>query len=146
MIGTITATVDLLPEDLTAGLVKPQVNYPRVLFKSQTKISNHKLAQSRCFFGEDGVIFYFHIVSSPILLANLVMFVLTSWNMCCGVYANTGIIQSQNRKRIFIALKLFFIMGITWLSEITSFIMVRINVTPDFTLRCCQVLISGSGI
>ena len=53
---TVTIIMENLPEQLTAGHKLPQ------------------LGQTRCFLGDEGMIFYFHIVNLPILLANLVSF------------------------------------------------------------------------
>jgi hypothetical protein len=48
--------MEFLPRGLTEGHQLPQ------------------LGQTRCFLGNDGMIFYFHIVNLPILVANLVTF------------------------------------------------------------------------
>ena len=57
-------------------------------------------------------------------VANLVFFILFLWNMCFGVFANGlnhNSMNDQNKKRMTAIIKMFFIMGITWLAEIVSF-------------------------
>ena len=57
-------------------------------------------------------------------MANLVFFVLFCWNMGFGVFGNGHNHQSitdQNKKQMTAMIKMFFIMGITWLAEIVSF-------------------------
>jgi hypothetical protein len=72
------------------------------------------------------MIFYFHIINLPLLLANLVMYILSSWSICCGVYGGSSVIEAQSQKRIKFASKMFIIMGISWIAEIISFILVVI--------------------
>ena len=44
------------------------------------------------------------------------------WNMCCGVFAQKGqAIEDENNKRLKAVVKMFFVMGPTWLAEIFSF-------------------------
>ena len=48
--------MDSLPEELTSGLKVPEVG------------------RKVCFLGDDGFIYYFHIVNLPLLLFNLVSY------------------------------------------------------------------------
>jgi hypothetical protein len=52
---SVTITMEQLPDDVTSGYKLPQIG------------------QTRCFLGNDGIMFYFHIVNLPILVANLVI-------------------------------------------------------------------------
>jgi hypothetical protein len=54
VVVAVTILMEFLPRGITEGHQLPQ------------------LGQTRCFLGNDGMIFYFHIVNLPILVANLV--------------------------------------------------------------------------
>jgi hypothetical protein len=60
LVVILTITVDSLPHELTKNLKVPEIG------------------RTRCFLGDDGFIYYFHILNLPLLLANLVSFV--QWN------------------------------------------------------------------
>lgn len=60
------------------------------------------------------------------LVANMVFFGLFLYNMLCGVWAaNKGdpIVAEQNRKKQKVVVKMFFVIGITWISEIVSVVL-----------------------
>ena len=60
LVVTVTIIMDSLPEELTSGLKVPEVG------------------RKVCFLGDDGFIYYFHIVNLPLLLFNLVSYLLGS--------------------------------------------------------------------
>ena len=68
---------------------------------------------------------YFHLFQ----VLNFVFFVLFMWNLCCGAYrskSNDPVVKSQQgqqKKKMRAVIKLFLIMGITWIAEMISFIL-----------------------
>ena len=59
-----------------------------------------------------------------IQVANMVFFVMFLWNMLCGVWASQAgdpIIAQQQRQKMQVVIKMFFVMGVTWIAELISF-------------------------
>jgi len=100
-------------------------NYVEEINRNATYYIYPKLGETTCFFPtNESKLYYFHIINGPILVANLIFFVLFLRNMCFGVFGNGHNHQSitdQNKKRMKAIIKMFFIMGITWIAEIVSF-------------------------
>lgn len=78
-----------------------------------------------CFLNEKyATLFYFHIISAPILLANVVLFLCFIYNFFFGVWAMTvtnvtdQTLREQNRTKLHTAVKMFFVMGLTWTAEV----------------------------
>ena len=47
-------------------------------------------------------------------------------NIFCGVWANNKgdpVVAKQNQRKLHAVIKMFFVMGITWIAEIISFIL-----------------------
>jgi hypothetical protein len=40
-----------------------------------------------CFLGKEGTLLYLIVPSTPILLINLIFFILTIFNLCCGIWS-----------------------------------------------------------
>ena len=56
----------------------------------------------------------------------MVFFILFLWNMLCGVWANQvgdPVVTQQNRQKMQVVIKLFFVMGVSWIAEIVSFFL-----------------------
>ena len=56
----------------------------------------------------------------------MVFFALFLWNMLCGVWANQGsepIVAQHNRQKLHVVIKMFFVMGVSWIAEIVSFFL-----------------------
>ena len=59
-------------------------------------------------------------------VANLVFFALFLRNIFFGVWANAKsdpVVAQQNQRKLHAVIKMFFVMGITWIAEIISFIL-----------------------
>ena len=57
---------------------------------------------------------------------NMVFFILFVWNMLCGVWANQAgdpVVAQKNRQNMLVVIKMFFIMGVSWIAEIVSFFL-----------------------
>ena len=49
------------------------------------------------------------------------------WNMLCGVWAaqaDDPVIAQQNRQKMLVVVKMFFVMGVTWIAELVSFFLI----------------------
>ena len=56
----------------------------------------------------------------------MVFFALFLWNMLCGVWANQAgdpVVAQQNRQKLHVVIKMFFVMGVSWIAEIISFFL-----------------------
>ena len=61
-----------------------------------------------------------------IQVANMVFFVMFLWNMLCGVWASQAgdpVIAQQQRQKMQVVIKMFFVMGVTWIAELISFFL-----------------------
>ena len=106
----VTLTMQYLPKDLTRGYKLPE------------------MGKHNCFMGQEGAIYYLHAINLPILVCNILLFLFSSWNICCGVWKSTipkvgSSIPDQYRLRARTLTKLFFVVGITWIAEVTSFFL-----------------------
>ena len=106
-----TVTMQYLPEEVTDGLPVPNVG------------------KNSCFLDKDGAIYYLHGVNLPILLANVLLFTFSSWKLCCGIWSaedlprGTDYNKSKFRSRARTLTKLFFVVGITWIAEVASYLL-----------------------
>ena len=110
LLSGITIVMQYLPEPLTSGLVIPEIG------------------KMKCFLGDRAPMFYyFHIVTGPCLLFNLLGFVCTSYNLCCGIWSSrqgdSSMALAQQRFRMITLVKMFFAMGISWLAEFISWLL-----------------------
>ena len=69
LITGVTVLMQYLPTSLTDGYQLPEIG------------------RCTCVFGQEGAIYYMHIVIAPMLVFNLVLFSFSSWSLCCGVWA-----------------------------------------------------------
>ena len=56
----------------------------------------------------------------------MVFFVLFLWNMLCGVWASQAgdpVVAQQQRQKMQVVIKMFFVMGVTWIAELISFFL-----------------------
>ena len=54
----------------------------------------------------------------------MVFFILFLWNMLCGVWANQAgdpVVAQQNKQKMHVVIKMFFVMGVSWIAEIVLF-------------------------
>lgn len=106
----VTIVMQYLPEDSTSAVVTPEIG------------------KIKCFLGDGAPMFYyFHIVTGPCLLFNLLGFVCTSYNLCCGIWSarpGDSVALAQHRFRMLTLVKMFFAMGISWLAEFISWLLV----------------------
>ena len=56
------------------------------------------------------------------LLINLLLFLLFSWNLCCGIWAGTDLALSHYRKNFKRILIMFFTLGLPWICDLIGFI------------------------
>ena len=55
---------------------------------------------------------------------NMVFFILFLWNMLCGVWSNQAgdpVVAQQNKQKMHVVIKMFFVMGVSWIAEIVLF-------------------------
>ena len=72
---------------------------------------------------------YFYKVYKSLLLiiqqvGNMVFFILFLRNMLCGVWADCKtdpVVCKKNKQRVRVVIKMFFVMGVSWIAEIISF-------------------------
>eukprot|EP00096_Caligus_rogercresseyi_P008200 TRINITY_DN2667_c0_g1_i2.p1 TRINITY_DN2667_c0_g1~~TRINITY_DN2667_c0_g1_i2.p1 ORF type:complete len:638 (+),score=118.93 TRINITY_DN2667_c0_g1_i2:48-1961(+) len=110
LISIITITMNSLPKDLF----------------SNSNVITPGIGDTVCFFSTDlAKLLYFHLINFIVIIANVLFFTGSSWNLLCGVWADGGedpLIRKQNRLRHKAVFKLFFAMGISWLAEVVSWI------------------------
>ena len=54
----------------------------------------------------------------------MVFFILFLWNMLCGVWANQAgdpVVAQQNKQKMHVVIKMFFVMGVSWIAEVVLF-------------------------
>ena len=81
IITGITALMQYLPSHLTEGYQVPEIG------------------RCTCVFGQEGAVYYMHIVIAPMLLLNLLLFAFSSWSLCCGIWSagkNRGVLKARN--------------------------------------------------
>merc|ERR1711879_695200 len=114
LLTSVTILMQYLPEHLVEGFITPRIGV------------------HSCFIDETGdgfkipLLWYFHIINAPILFINLAFFVAFLWNMVCGIWAQTpptGSVASQSKRKVKAVCKVFFVMGLTWIAEIITWIL-----------------------
>ena len=116
LVTGVTLGVELTPSTLTNGgsLVRPD------------------FGQTSCFFSTQLANFlYFHLLMLIVQLANLLFFLLTvralytSWKQSTNLRLNrqSSPKQEKNINRFWVILKLYVVMGGTWLFEVTGFLL-----------------------
>ena len=54
----------------------------------------------------------------------MVFFILFLWNMLCGVWSNQAgdpVVAQQNKQKMHVVIKMFFVMGVSWIAEVVLF-------------------------
>ena len=69
IVSVITVLMQYLPSSFTEGHTLPEIG------------------TTSCFLGQEGAVYYMHIVNAPILLSNLFLFAFSSWSLCCGIWS-----------------------------------------------------------
>merc|ERR1712061_187403 len=101
-----------------------QVNQKNLKNQNSSAITP-EIGSTRCFL-ENGHprLVYFDIINALLLVINLVFFVLFMYNMLCGLWADKGsgpsIQMNRDRKRLKAVIKMFCVLGLTWIAEIIS--------------------------
>ncbi|TRY76456.1 hypothetical protein TCAL_02020 [Tigriopus californicus] len=111
VISVTTLFIHLLPDWVGTYIIKPD------------------LGVTRCFLGDQGMFLYFHIVTAPCLIFNLLGFICTSWNLCYGVWSQRQgdpLVRAQQQYRMLTVTKMFFALGISWLSEVISWTLLTL--------------------
>uniref|UniRef100_A0A1B6M8D2 G-protein coupled receptors family 2 profile 2 domain-containing protein n=1 Tax=Graphocephala atropunctata TaxID=36148 RepID=A0A1B6M8D2_9HEMI len=112
LMSLATATMEFHPS-VPAGYIKPQFGIDRCWFK-----------------GAEAQVMYFYLPIGVLVFANLMMFSTTS----CRLKAHTNnskMLQSEDsrrhqeneKQRFNLYLKLFVVMGVTWVMELVSFVV-----------------------
>ena len=126
IVSSVTALIHFLPEELTIKLILPFKG-----IKKQQLVEDEKLQQanqiedgkSRCFFNDNlSTLLYFFVLTGPMLLINLLLFLLFSWSLCCGIWAATDLALSRYRKNFKRILIMFFTLGLPWICDLIGFI------------------------
>ncbi|TRY77264.1 hypothetical protein TCAL_04042, partial [Tigriopus californicus] len=85
------------------------------------------IGKMRCFLDSGWPsVFYLHIIILPLLILNVLFFISSTWNLCCGIWAdNSGdpMLRAQNKTKYTTVVKMFFAMGLTWIAEQVSFLL-----------------------
>ena len=107
--------------------------------------------KSRCFFNDNlSTLLYFFVLTGPMLLFNLVLFLLFSWSLCCGVWAGTDLALSHYRKNFKRILIMFFTLGLPWICDLIGFITMwwyeKHNMTYYAIKTVLNVITASQGI
>lgn len=85
------------------------------------------IGKMRCFLDHGWPsVFYLHIIILPLLILNVLFFISSTWNLCCGIWADKSgdpMLRAQNKTKYATVVKMFFAMGITWIAEQVSFLL-----------------------
>ena len=104
----VTLTMQLLP-DVPDWAIKPDIG------------------ARRCFL-EDywATLVYFHVVSIPVLVGNILFFIFFAHNLMCGIWSNRSgdpVLRDQSSAHIQAVVKMFFALGLTWVCDFISWIL-----------------------
>ena len=80
-----------------------------------------------CFLGKEGTLLYLIVPSTPILLINLIFFILTIFNLCCGIWSQDEERFKNVSKMSVNVCKIFLATGISWIAESVSWILFYFN-------------------
>ena len=139
VVSSITAIMHYLPENLTVGFI-----LPFKVIKKEQLIQDANLdlemivddGKAKCFFNDNlATLLYFFVMTGPILLINLVLYLLFVWSLCCGLWSQSGSNvaihrQKRNFKRILI---MFSTLGLPWICDLAGFMLVWAHHTHDIT-------------
>jgi len=138
IVSSVTALIHFLPEELTTNVILPFKVLKREQFIEERNIEELiKGAKARCFFNDNlSTLLYFFVLTGPMLLMNLVLFLLFTWSLCCGIWSNSSSDmaldrQRRNFKRILI---MFFTLGLPWICDLIGFILMWLGEVHDTTL------------
>ena len=77
-----------------------------------------------CFLGQEGILLYLIVPTTPVLVVNLIFFLITTWNLCCGIWATSVEDQDAGFKSVSKMAgnicKIFVATGISWIAEAVS--------------------------
>ena len=73
-----------------------------------------------CFLGNEGILLYLIVPTTPILVINFTFFVLTTWNLCCGIWSQDDEKFKNVSKMASSIIKIFLATGISWIAEVVS--------------------------
>ena len=129
IVSGITLIIHCLPENMTRQIILPFEGITKEQLETNGEENNANVINNtklRCFFDDNlSTLLYFFVITGPILLLNLSLFILFAKNLCHGVWLQeqrysrmNG--QSQNFKRLVI---MFIALGIPWLCDLFGFIM-----------------------
>jgi hypothetical protein len=112
IIVAVTALMEFLPKEMTEGAILPQIGLPT------------RALPTRCLLEPKlAMIVYLNIVVAPLVCLNILMFASLAWNLCCGIWADKSgdpALRKQQKTRYVTVVKMFFAMGITWLTEVIA--------------------------
>ena len=142
IVSCVTVVMHFLPEDATANMILP--------FRG---ISEGLDSKRKCFFDNNlSTLLYFFVVTGPILLSNLLLFILFTWSLCCGVWSHSGgdvtlSRQRNNFKRVSI---MFFTLGLPWIFDLITFVLMWLyednNMDVYFIKTALNILSASQGI
>ena len=91
------------------------------------------IGTEKCFLRSTGEgldlpqLWYFHVINAPLLLMNMVFFLLFLYNMCCGVWSQKagepG--NARTQRKLKAVCKVFFVMGISSSSFFLQFVCIN---------------------
>ena len=83
-------------------------------------------AKSRCFFNDNlATLLYFFVLTGPMLLINLILFLLFTWSLCCGIWSSSksDLALSKQRRNFKRILIMFFTLGLPWICDLIGFVL-----------------------
>ena len=111
IITTVTAIMHLLPEGITKDVVVPNLGVRQ----------SDSSATIRCYLESGKSTFYYMgIIVIPLLCCNLILYLSVAWNLCFGTWAQKFGARSTQITSYITVVKMFFAMGIPWISEIIT--------------------------
>ena len=126
VVSSVTALIHFLPENFTINLILPFKGIKKYQLMEDEKLDQASLIEdgkSRCFFNDNlATLLYFFVLTGPMLLINLLLFVLFSWSLCCGVWAGSDLALSHYRKNFKRVSTMFFTLGLPWICDLIGFI------------------------
>ena len=150
IVSTVTIMIHFLPEELTTNVILPfkGIKKEQLIAAGESKWAERiEDSKSKCFFDDNlALLVYFHVITGPILFANLVLFLLFTWSLCCGLWAQSGPgvglaidRQSRNLKRVMI---MFFTLGLPWLCDLIGFILMWVYQSHNQTFYIMKTILN----
>lgn len=108
----VTLVMHFLPEHAAKDFIRPA------------------MGERRCFIQNDlsALFLYFHLLNLPCTLIAIFTYLCTSYNLYCGVWSERRMVsatieKSNLRVKNVMVVKLFFVLGVTWLMEVVSVVL-----------------------